>query len=288
MIQKFLKKMWLMQDAYTCRQWPWKNFSRATNYLKNYVATHLLKWILKSGSFPDFIIIGFHKCGTTSLYNYIIRHPDVETALVKEPHFFSFYSLLGKYWYKAHFPSKKNKMITGEGSATYIDNFNAADRIKSMIPNSKIIILIRNPIDRAYSHYLMNIKLNKEKRNFEQIINDELKNADEVRKDWRKKKKCQYILKGIYIDEIIYWKNLFGNNLTILCSNDLLNEPQKVMNKIFAFLGLNEHTFLKYRKHNKTKYQTPIKPEIRKKLKEFYKPYNQELYQFLGKDLGWE
>jgi len=112
---------------------------------------------------PNFIIIGAAKCGTSSLYNYLVEHPSIFRCIVKEPNYFSMYYDKGNDWYKSCFPLsltkysieniKKKKFITGEASTEYYWYPHAAKRARKIIPKAKIIVLLRNPIDRAYSHY---------------------------------------------------------------------------------------------------------------------------------------
>src|SRR5579863_6754349 len=113
---------------------------------------------------PDFMIIGTQKGGTTSLYNYLIDHPNISSIFKKEPHFFDFNFYKGVSWYRAHFPSllekyyservHGQKFITGEASPYYLYHPLVPQRIKETMPTAytKFIVLLRNPIDRAYSH----------------------------------------------------------------------------------------------------------------------------------------
>ena len=119
------------------------------------------------GKLPDFIIIGCQRGGTTSLYNYITSHPDVEPASQKELHFFDYNFDKGLDWYKDQFPDNK---ITGETSPYYIIHPHAPRRIAQAKPDVKILILLRNPGDRAYSHYNLEVKIGHEKLSFEDAI----------------------------------------------------------------------------------------------------------------------
>ena len=112
---------------------------------------------------PDFIIIGTQKGGTTSLYRYLIEHPCVAPIYIKEPHFFDIYFYKGLQWYRAHFPTavekyyarhiQKHDLITGEASPYYLFHPQAARRVAKTLPKARLIVLLRNPIDRAYSQY---------------------------------------------------------------------------------------------------------------------------------------
>jgi len=129
---------------------------------------------------PDFLIIGFPKCGTTSLYEYLLQHPDIHPPIGKEIDYFDRLYSRGRNWYKVRFPTvfKKNiftkvlgrDFLTGEATPRYMIHPHALNRIKKILPKAKFIILLRNPIDRAFSHYNMNFRNGYENLSFEQDI----------------------------------------------------------------------------------------------------------------------
>jgi hypothetical protein len=129
---------------------------------------------------PDFLIIGAQKSGTSSLYNYLTQHPDVCPALVKEIRYFNKYFSKGTNWYRGHFPSSLyisyvNKisgrdMITGDGTPSYLSDPYVPRRVFEVIPQVKLIVLLRNPVDRAYSHYQHRFRANREVSSFEEVI----------------------------------------------------------------------------------------------------------------------
>ena len=133
---------------------------------------------------PNFMIIGFPKCGTTSLYDYLTQHPQITPPLGKEIDFFDRLYERGVNWYRVRFPGKaynffkhtasNKKIFTGEATPRYVFHPLALQRIKKLIPDSKFIILLRNPIDRAYSHYNMNFQNGYEYRTFEDAIEHEV------------------------------------------------------------------------------------------------------------------
>ena len=112
---------------------------------------------------PDFIIIGTQKGGTTSLYRYLIDHPNIAPIYIKEPHYFDIHFHKGIGWYRSHFPTavekyyarhvEKHDLITGEASPYYLFHPRAPQRVAKTLPKAKLIILLRNPVDRAYSQY---------------------------------------------------------------------------------------------------------------------------------------
>ena len=254
---------------------------------------------------PDFIIIGAAKSGTTSLYDYLIQHPYIYSALWKEIYFFDRYYGRGISWYKANFPSKiykffitriqKKPFLTGEATPTYIHHPLTPKRISEFLPDIKLIILLRNPVDRAYSHYQMEKKLGFENHSFEEAIeleNFRLKGENEkIIKNMNyysyKRQIYSYLTSGIYIDQLKLWMEYFPKKqFLIINSEDFENNPNKVFEDVESFLNI-DHFKIKFSKKNVGKYN-PINPETRKKLSDFFIPHNERLYSFLNQNYGWK
>jgi hypothetical protein len=129
------------------------------------------------GGLPDFVIIGAHKCGTTSLYHSLTRHPHVEGAATKELEFFNRHFDKGIEWYRRCFPRPRwkdgRRSITGEATPYYLFHPHAAKRMAEVVPRARMIVLLRNPVDRAYSHYHHRTRLGRETRSFEEAIEAE-------------------------------------------------------------------------------------------------------------------
>lgn len=108
---------------------------------------------------PNFIIIGAQKGGTSSMFSYLKQHPQLQLPDIKEIHFFDNNYQKGSTWYKSHFPLiiVKNK-LTGEASPYYLFHPHVPQRVIQLCPKVKLIVMLRNPADRAYSHYMMQNK----------------------------------------------------------------------------------------------------------------------------------
>ena len=124
---------------------------------------------------PDFLIIAPQKSGTTALYQYLVQHPSIYPASLKEIFFFDLNYDFGLDWYKSHFPVLPEiRYLTGEASPTYFNNLQAPERIAESFPNVKLIFLIRDPVDRAISDYYMKVRNGVEKRAIEEAIIPEI------------------------------------------------------------------------------------------------------------------
>ena len=250
---------------------------------------------------PDFIIIGAQKCGTTSLYYDLTAHPCIAPALTKEVHFFDTNFGKGTTWYRAHFPlllpkARRQNVITGEASPSYIFHPLAPKRISGMIPTAKIIVLLRNPVDRAYSHYQHSVRKGVETLSFEDALTHEAERLDGEREkilqdesyDSFNRRNYSYLSRGIYVDQLETWTSIFPREqLLILNSEDLYTDPQAILKQVLDFLALPARALKEYAKHNQADYPR-MGARTRGRLIDYFKPYNQRLYGYLGVDFDWD
>ncbi len=258
------------------------------------------------GVLPHFIIIGAQKCGTTSLYEYLIKHPSIYPAAVKEVGFFDRYYNKGIKWYRTQFPSFFRKyyvkwvlnkdFITGEASTGYILNPHSLRRIKRIIPQANLILLLRNPVDRAYSHYKHTVRIGREPLSFEEAIEKEEERIGEALKQTRTNEHYYnfdialyaYLHTGIYIDQIEVLLELFPKKqILILKSEDFNKDPSVIYKKVLHFLDVPISELTDSAKHNKGE-SIAMEDGTRKKLVDYFKPYNQRLYNYIGIDYGWD
>ena len=201
---------------------------------------------------PNFLIIGAAKSGTTALYRYMKQHPDIYMPDRKEPHHFSFTDITkntngpGDYVrtaitdddeYKKLFEIVKNEKAIGEASPTYIYIPGTAQRIYSEIPNSKIIAILRHPADRAFSAYMHLVRDGYE---FELIFEKALeKEKERIAKNWGPI--WHYKKAGLYFEQLIPYYQLFPRNkILIIIYDDYKKDPQKINQKIFNFLEIDD------------------------------------------------
>jgi len=244
---------------------------------------------------PNFIIIGAPKCGTTSLYNYMIQHPWIYPALEKEVRFFDQRYHKGINWYKANFPTIFIKLLcfvkgiafaTGESTPTYIFDPTVPGEIYKHMPNVKLIVLLRNPVDRAFSNYNMEVKNGAENLSFEDAIQQEERRLKErnidVLKDGTKytynELHYAYKERGKYIAQLDQWLKYFdAKQILVRKSEELYSDPESLLNDAFAFLGLPAYKLEKYKIFYPGKYTSELTPETREGLDRYYYKYNMEL-----------
>jgi hypothetical protein len=251
---------------------------------------------------PGFLIIGSQKCGTTSLYAYLCDHPQVVPAAVKEVKFFDNLYHKGLAWYRAQFPyalkdrTRLGEGLLGEATPTYMDHPHAPRRVYETLPHVKLIVLMRNPVDRAISHYYQERKYGLEELSLvEALQKEEIRLAGEIDKILRDEtyysiqydRRC-YMTRGIYVDQLQAWRKYFpAEQMLILKGEDMYRDPGAVCKQAMRFLNLPEVELSDYETHNSNSYPK-VDAATRNYLAKVFQPHNRRLYDFLGMDLGWE
>lgn len=252
-----------------------------------------LDWKKQKTTGPDFIIAGASKCGTSSIYYYLSRHPQILLSHTKEIDFYWTNYRRGIDWYLAHFPTITDRadFITGEATPNYLRFPQVAQRIKDTFPQTKIILLLRNPVDRAISwHYhKLNTGLTRESLStaiateiarLATVTEAEITNTGFYNPD--------NIMSSLYIYKIKSWIELLGRDrFLILKSEDFYLDPLQQMEQVFEFLNLPNCPLENYPKVNAGSYKR-VDPELRKTLSEYFTPYNRQLEEYLNLEFNWE
>jgi len=192
---------------------------------------------------PNFFIVGAPRCGTTSLYEYLRRTKKVYMSPVKEPNYFSietipdnfqFKPIRDKKKYLGLFAKVKNEKAVGESTVTYLQDPKAPVLIHKAVPNAKIIIMLREPVLRTFSHYLYYNSFGFEKRSFYEAIQDNLAGKD-------KKTGKDYVRSSMYSEQVKLYLDIFGKkNTKIIIFNDFSANTKKIVKEVLVFLGINE------------------------------------------------
>lgn len=249
---------------------------------------------------PDFLILGANKCGTTSLHNYLNQHPQVEEGLLKEVHFFDRYHRYarGLNWYRSHFPIRTDPadFCLGESTPEYLFNPAVPERVAEVMPDARLIALLRNPIDRAYSHYHHSRRLDREPLSFEEAleaesdrIDDELTRlATDPTYDEQTYEHYSYLARGRYLEQIQRWLEYFPRRqLLVVKSEDLFERPDAVAQRVFDFLGLPPHSLDVGRAYNTGGYRDEMDARVRARLRDYFRPHNQALAASLDEPIDW-
>ncbi|MEG4168347.1 MULTISPECIES: sulfotransferase, partial [unclassified Microcoleus] len=247
-------------------------------------------WNLKPVKVPNFIIIGSQRCGTTSLYTYLAQHPQILTPIKKEMDFFSWHFDRGIDWYLAHFPPMPSgeEFVTGEASPSYFDYREAPERLYTAFPEAKLIVLLRNPVDRAISQFYRLTDLNWEARSLDRVISDEIERLNQNPEYIIGEEPGNYLARGRYIEFIKNWRTFFPpEQLLILKSEDFYAGAATTVKQVLEFLDLPEYQLSQYQNANPGSYQ-PVNESVRDRLSDYFRPYNQELEEYLARQFDWE
>jgi hypothetical protein len=246
---------------------------------------------------PDFLIIGAQKAGTTALYAYLRRHPAITGPSWKEVSYFDRHYGRGEAWYRGNFPNRvraRGKLV-GEASPSYIFHPLGPERVKALVPEARLVALVRHPVDRALSHYHHEVALGREPLRFEDALDaeeDRLRGEEErlaadpsyfSRAWWSH----AYKSRGRYAEQLERWLAVFPREqLLILPSEDLGGEPERTHARVLDFLGAAPHRLDAYPRVYDRQYEA-MSPETRERLAAEFEAPNRRLYELLGRDLGW-
>ena len=257
---------------------------------------------------PDFLVIGAQKSGTSSLFRYLDQHPQVRGSVPKEVHYFSggvapapdAYAR-GEGWYRAHFP-KKTAMGQGvrafEATPLYLLHPLAAGRIHALMPAVKLVAVLRNPTDRALSHYFHNVRNNDLRAFREELGPAEAMAAEEERLapllatgDYRNEiyRVASYKARGRYLEQLRRYMDIFPReNLLVLRAEDLFADPVGLMGLLADFLGIDPALGrVDFKPMNVGQNREAVADGAREMLDAYFAPHNRALAEAFGRDFGW-
>jgi sulfotransferase family protein len=254
---------------------------------------------------PDFVIIGAQKAGTTALFAYLRWHPELTGPSFKEVSFFDRHFAHGEAWYRAHLPARPRNLLVklrrgrwpsvGEASPSYLFHPLAADRVAQMIPEARLIAILRNPVDRAFSHYQHEVALGREPLSFEDALDqEERRMRGEVERMLRDPSyfshawwNFTYVARGRYAEQLERWFAAFPREqLLVLLSDELLEEPAETYARVTAFLGVNRHELGSYPRIFSRDYEQ-MSSAVRDRLERDFAEPNRRLAELLGRQVPW-
>jgi len=248
---------------------------------------------------PSALIIGTQKGGTTFLFDYLVQHPDVLPPLNKEIHYFDLNYARGVTWYRARFPYSyqlRGRAMTLDASPYYLAHPLVPQRVTGLLPGAKLIVLLRNPVDRAFSHYQHEVRGGRESLSFPQAIERESERLAGEEERLRQEPayysynhhRYSYMLRGVYIEQLRRWAQHFPRSqLLVLQSEWLFRDPAAATVAVQGFLGLRPQRFERYEPSYQGNYERGMSADLRTRLAYYFEPYNRELYQWLGQEFDW-
>jgi sulfotransferase family protein len=194
---------------------------------------------------PNLFLVGAAKAGTTALYDELSQHPAIYMSPMKEPHFFSriqpaarwedfFPHVSDEDEYLALFQGSTNEELVGEASTSYLWDTQAGERIKHAVPEAKILIMLRDPVDRAYSHYWNDVREGLERRSFLEALTEEQQRSGPG--GWGVT--SLYIECGRYADQVARYLDRFGPRVCVTFLENLVADKSSAMARVYSFLGV--------------------------------------------------
>lgn len=244
---------------------------------------------------PDFLVIGAQKAGTTALYAYLRWHPSIGGPFWKEVSFFDRHWARGAGWYRGQFPLRRDGMLVGEASPSYIFHPLAPARVFSVVPDVRIIALLREPGDRAYSQYQHESALGRESLSFEDALA-----AEDERLEGEIERLCSdprafsrawwdhtYVSRGLYADQLERWLEFFPREqVFVVTTEEFGARPEETYASVLAFLSAPPHSLPDYPRVFDRDY--PAMPEeTRRALTARFAEPNRRLERLLGRPLPW-
>lgn len=258
---------------------------------------------------PDFVVIGCQRGGTSSLYKYLGRHPEIAPSLRKETEYFTINHHFGETWYRAHFPIEwrrklarrvGRRLLTFEATPDYLLDPRAPGRCRELLPDAKIIMLLREPGERALSQYHHNVRLGLESEDFAGAIALEPgRIADDVAEIARVPdskalffRRFSYVERGRYAMQVDRWLNTYPREqVLILESESFFNDPASVLQRILAFVGARPWLPAEFRNYSYAdaapEAHHSVPEEMRDELDARFSESNQALRELLDVELQW-
>ena len=251
----------------------------------------------QSNSEPDFLIVGAAKCGTSSLVANLDLHPDAYMH-PGEAHYFTKHRDRGDEWYFSLF--KHPGKLQGEKSPSYFFYINSHERIYRMLPDAKLIVMLREPVQRAYSNWNMRLndnrlirhgleynraqpKENRLKRLDFDAITDYALTAPRDKQPLLFDRPLDVIDRGIYVIQLKSLLEFYPpEKIMVVITEQYYRDEQKGYDAVCRFLGLSPFQPPTFEKRLVAEYKQTIPTHAAKKLREFFRPYNEELFQLLG------
>lgn len=259
-----------------------------------------------SRALPDFLVLGGQRCGSTSLFAIVCEHPQVLAPSHKELHHFDRPRHGDLSFYRRAFPSRvhlqararrlSSRVLTGEATTYYLFHPAVPQRVARALPGVLLVAILRDPVDRAYSHYQLSVRGGRETLPFEaaldaeaeRLAGEEERLAADPAYDSPAHRHQSYVTRGVYLPQLERWHACFPpERLLVLRSEDLFERPAETVAQVTAFLGLDTHPGPLPSPRNRVTYEH-MEPATRERLRRVFEEPNRRLEAYLGRELGWQ
>ncbi len=249
---------------------------------------------------PGLLVIGVQRGGTSSLYRYLGAHPQVEPSLRKEVEYFTRRYSEGESWYRAHFPLQRKGSITFEADPYYLFHPLAAERASALVPEARLVVMLRDPVKRAFSHWQHNRRLGVEPLDFAAALDAEAERLageeERIRADpsydpWNHNM-LSYTERGRYAAQLRTWLTHYPEDrLLVLRSEDFYTDTPATFDRVVDFLQLDPWRPPEFANWSYSRGGGPAKERIDSDLSaalaRSFVTDNRELEAMLGWDARW-
>jgi hypothetical protein len=246
---------------------------------------------------PSVVIVGAQKAGTTQLHAYLVKHPRLFAAWKKEVDYFSKHAGRSIKWYRSHFPLHGQIAAVGglavDASPSYLPIPAALFRMRDVLPEARVIAVLRDPVSRAFSHYQHYKTRGLESRGFEQAIDEELRqNVAPVTAGAAlhagSTPLLGYVGRGYYALQLELLLRLYApKRVLIMDSAELFSDTNAACQRVFDFLGIEHFEIQPTKIYNRGYYKERIDPLVAERLREHFRPYDERLSELVGRHFGW-
>ena len=255
---------------------------------------------------PSFLIVGAQRCGTTSMYRALSQHPAIlKPVLHKGVHYFDINYGQSMSWYRAHFPAAAQARrveratgcpaVTFESSPFYLLHPLAGERIARDLPGAKLLVLVRDPVERAYSAHAHELARGYETEPFERALELEPERlAGEAERMTSDPSYVSfglqhhaYVTRSRYADQLDRLEAILGaERIHVVDSGDFFSTPEPAYDGVLRFLGLPALGYPPFERHN-GRPRLPLSPELQEALRRHFEPYDRRLERWLGGPPSW-
>jgi hypothetical protein len=244
---------------------------------------------------PGLLIIGAPKCGTTSLFDYLAQHPDVQGSTRKELYFLDHYFDRGERWYRGQFPLRRRGAVALEATPNYLSDPRVPQRAHDMVPSAQLVVVLRDPVDRIFSHWAHRHRTGREPRTFDELVDAQISDppdvaehgdqSDAVLVPFLRQHMFQQSYYAHHLDR--WWQRFDREQTLVLFSTELFADPVGAALAVQEFAGLRQVAPADVDARNIRPDGTRIDPALHARLREHFSAHDDDLATLLGTTLPW-
>jgi Sulfotransferase domain len=246
---------------------------------------------------PTTVIVGVKRAGTRRLYANLLTHPQCFAAVEKEIDYFSQHPDRSLAWYRSRFPLRRRIVRRGgqvlEVSPSYLPTPRALRRMKVVLPDARVIVVLRDPVSRAFAHYQHEKTRYVESRGFEEAVAEELRNNAIPAKRGvalaeNAKPMLGYVSRGYYALQLEQLLKVYTRNrVLVIDAESMTDDMSAVCERVFDFMGLESFDVGSSKTTKGENYRETIDPRVAQRLREHFRPHDEMLQELLGQSFGW-